>query len=140
MANSKVSSGEGFGRSDRKRFTITTGHNGTDVFRLDLGRPYAYLVIRIEDCSGFSSSASLSARVANDDSPAQAMCDLYELNDPNTIWSKSVPVTAVTCSFVLTHAFGARYIQFITSNNCEGTVNIDVYGYDPSVINTPGGI
>lgn len=139
MANSKVGIGEGFGRSDRKRFTIPSGATGSGVFRIDLARPYAYHVIRIENCAGFATNATLSVKAANDDSPAQTMCDVYENNDPSTLWSKSVPVTG-TCTFVLTHTFGARYLQFISSLATDADVHIDVYGYDPSVINSPSGV
>lgn len=139
MANSKVGIGEGFGRSDRKRFTIPSGATGSGVFRIDLVRPYAYHVIRIENCTGFATGATLSVKSANDDSPAQTMCDVYENNDPSTLWSKSVPVTG-TCTFVLTHTFGARYLQFISSLATDADVHIDVYGYDPSVINSPSGV
>lgn len=134
MANLKVSSGDGYGRSDRKTFTIPSGATGSGVFRVDFDRPYAYFVIRIEDCGGFATNTTLSAQVANDDSPAQTMCDLYENNDPSTLWSKSVPVTdGSTCQFLLTHAFGSRYIKFIASLNTTADVNIYVYGYDPAV-------
>lgn len=139
MANSKVSIGEGFGRSDRTRFTIPNGTTGSAVFRVDLNRPYAYHVIRIEDCTGFATNATLSCQVANDDSPAQTMCDLYEINDPSTKWTKSVPTTGAI-QFALTHSFGSRYLKFISSLNTDADVNIDIYGYDPSVINTPSGI
>lgn len=139
MANSKVGQGEGFGRSDRARYIIPSGQTGSSVFRVDLGRPYAYHVVRIENCTGFATGATISCQTANDDSPAQAMCDLYELNDPSTLWSKSVPVTG-TCTFVLTHTFGARYLKFISSLATDANVNIDIYGYDPGAINTPSGV
>lgn len=139
MANSKVGRGDGFGRSDRVRFTIPNGATGASVFRIDLARPYAYHVIRIEDCTGFATNATISAQVANDDVPAQTMCDLYELNDPSTKWTKSVPTTGAI-QFTLTHAFGSRYIKFISSLNTDAIVNIDVYGYDPVVINSTNGI
>lgn len=142
MANLKVGSGEGYGRSDRTRFTIPSGQTGSGIFRIDLNRPYAWLLIRIEDCGGFDTNSLLSAQTANDDSPAQAMCDLYELNDPSTKWSKAVPTSnGATLSFALTHAIGARYIKFISSVATTADVNIDVYGYDPSVsIGSPSGV
>jgi len=125
MANLKVGSGEGYGRSDRKTFTIPSGVTGSGVFRVDFDRPYAWFMIRIEDCGGFVTSTTIKCQTANDDSPAQTLTDLYEINDPGTLWSKTVPVAnGDTCSFVLTHAIGARYMKFVTSLNTTADVNI----------------
>lgn len=139
MANAKAAIQQGYGRSDRHRFTIPSGETGADVFRLDLGRPYGFHVIRIEDCTGFQANTTISAKVANDDTPAQLMCTLCEANEPNITWSKSVPTTGAI-QFILTHAFGARYISFLLNQNSDGIVNIDVYGYDPTFINQSGGV
>ena len=139
MANAKAAIQQGYGRSDRARFTIPSGSTGANVFRVDLGRPYAFHVIRIEDCTGFQEGTTISAKVANDDTPAQLMCTLCEANEPNITWSKAVP-TSGAIQFILTHAFGARYISFLLNQNSDGIVNIDVYGYDPTFINQSGGV
>lgn len=139
MANAKSSIQQGYGRSDRHRFTIPNGATGVNVFRLDLLRPYSFHIIRIEDCSGFQAGTTISAKVANDDTPAQLMCTLCEANEPNITWSKDVPITG-SIQFILSHAFGARYISFLLNQNSDGIVNIDVYGYDPTFINTSTGL
>jgi len=139
MANAKAASQQGYGRSDKRTFTIPAGQNGSNVFRIDLTRPYAFHLIRIEDCSGFAANTNLSVKVANDDTPAQCMCDLKEINEPNITWSKAMPTTG-RIQFLLTHAFGTRYMQFITSENTSADVEIDVYGYDPTLINVSGGV
>lgn len=139
MANAKSSIQQGYGRSDRHRFTIPNGATGVNVFRLDLGRPYAFHVIRIEDCTGFQANTTISAKVANDDTPAQLMCTLCEANEPSITWSKTMP-TSGAIEFMLTHAFGARYISFLLSQNSDGIINIDVYGYDPTFLNSSGGV
>lgn len=120
----------GYLRSERHRFTIPSGATGIGVERLDLGKPYSFFVIRVEDCSGFTSS--LSAKVGNDDNPAQILCDLYEINDPSTKWTKTPPTTGAI-QFTLSHAFGTRYIQFVTGGNTDSEVNIDIWGYDPTI-------
>lgn len=139
MADTRAALQQGYGRSNRARFTIGNGATGADVFRVDLGRPYGFHVIRIEDCTGFQANTTISAKVANDDTPAQLMATLHEANEPNIIWSKDVPTTGAI-QFVLTHAFGARYISFLLNQNTDGIVNIDVYGYDPTFLNTSGGV
>jgi len=139
MADAKAGNSQGFGRSDRKRFTIPNGATGVNVFRLDLGRPYGFHVIRIEDCTGFQAATTMSVKVANDDTPAQLMATLTEINEPGITWSKTMP-TSGAIQFVLTHAFGARYISFLLSQNSDGIINIDVYGYDPTFINSSGGV
>lgn len=120
----------GYLRSDRQRFTIPNGANGSAITRLDMGKPYSYFVIRVENCSGFTSALTL--KVANDDNPAQTLCDLYEVNDPSIKWSKTPPTTGAI-QFALTHAIGSRYLQFVTVSNTDAEVNIDVWGYDPIV-------
>lgn len=139
MASALAGISQGFGRSDRKRFTIPNAATGVNVFRLDLGRPYAFLVVRIEDCTGFQSATTMSAKVATDDNPAQLMATLCEANEPSITWSKTMPTTGAI-QFTLTHAFGARYISFLLSQNSDAQINIDVYGYDPTFINSSGGV
>lgn len=120
----------GYLRSDRQRFTIPNGVTGVNVERLDMGRPYAFFVIRIEDCSGFT--GTLSLKVGNDTDVAQTLADLYEINDPSTKWTKTPPTTGAI-QFILSHAFGTRFLQFVCSSNTDAEVNIDVWGYDPAV-------
>ena len=139
MADAKSSMSQGYGRSDRARFTIGNAATGVNVFRVDLGRPYAFHVIRIEDCTGFQAATTMSAKVANDDTPAQLMATLCEANEPSLTWSKTMPTTGAI-QFILTHAFGARYISFLLSQNSDGIINIDVYGYDPTFIQSSGGV
>lgn len=139
MADSRVPKEAGFGRSERFVYTIPSGTNGDSVFRLDLLRPYSFVVVRVEDCAGFNNSGStISALVALDDLPEQVMATLKETNDPSTTWSKSVPLTGAM-QFALTHCFGSRYIKFTTSANTDANVNFHIWGYDPLVIDTDNG-
>lgn len=137
MANSKVPNFSGYGVSDEMTFTIPTGGTGSTIERIDFGRPYAFYVIRIEDCSRIAATTTMRAQGATNDYPQQALCDLYELNSPATRWVSGNLPTSGTLMFALTHAFGCRYLKFILSNAASGgDVVLKIRGFDPSAIDT----
>lgn len=122
----------GFGRSDEKTFTIASGADGGEVAAVDLGRNYAFIVVKCEDCSNIPSTTSLSAEVGYD--TADTLCDLYEQDDPSTEWSKGNLPTSGTLGFLLNHAAGAQRIRLKLSNNASGgNVVFKVYGWDGGV-------
>ncbi len=120
----------GFGRSDAKSVTIPTGNNGGNLEALNLGRNYAYLVIKCSNLTGIQASTSLTAQVAYDDS--DALCTLYERDDPATQWSKTLP-TSGSAAFCLVHALGAQKIKLGLSKNTTAAVTFTVYGFAESV-------
>jgi len=118
----------GFGRSNLRTATIASGGTGSNA--IDFGRGHAVYVVKIEDCAGFTDAATLRALVGFEE--GVALADLYEANDPATIWSKDTP-TSGTCAFVLTHAFGAQFLQFVASAAASQAISIKVWGFDPVV-------
>jgi hypothetical protein len=62
-----------------------------------------------------------------------ALADLYEANSPNIIWTRDTP-TSGTCAFVLHHAFGAQFLQFVASVAASQAITIKVWGFDPVVV------
>ncbi len=119
----------GFLGSSVKLYTIGNGTDGSAAEK-DLGRNYAFLRIRCEDCSNIPDSTTLSLWTKVN--PTDAFCELYEINDPSTKWSKGVPTTG-TLDFVVSHAFGTKYIRLDLSANVVGDVVFQIYGFDPVV-------
>ena len=117
--------------SGEKTFTIANAADGSLVTPVDLGTPFKVIGIVCEDCSNIAAASNLADQVAMDGGSTYS--DLYEENDPSTIWSKgTLPVTG-TLAFVLTHAFGARQIRLILSNNTDGEVVFSIFGLDGHV-------
>lgn len=122
----------GWGRSDVQTFTIPASADGSGVDAIDLERNYAFIVVKCEDCSNIPSSTSLSFEVGYDNS--DTLCDLYEQDDPSTIYSKGDLPTSGTLAFLLNHAAGAQRLRPVLSNNASGgSVVFKVYGWDGGV-------
>lgn len=132
MAKDRVTANDvGYGRSAKQTITIPNGATGSGLYA-NLGRNYAYIVVRCTDCSNIAASTNLSALVAYDEN--ETMCTLYERDDPSTAWSKGSLPTSGTLSFVLVHALGAQFISLVLSNAASGgSVVFEVYGIAESI-------
>lgn len=129
---SEVAPNVGFGRSDGKVYRINSLEGNAS--RVDLQRPYAFIVICCEDAAGIAANTTMTCKVSPDD--GVALMDVYEQNDPDTLWSKAIPATG-TFYFMLTHAFGAKFVQPILDIATTAEVTMLIYGYDSAVINQP---
>lgn len=124
----------GYGRSEQGDLTVESGETlSTDT--LDFGRSYFVFVIRIPNCSGIDADTAMrlkSAIFAGTD-----LCDVYEANEAALRWSKgALPITG-SVSVLLTHLFGARYLQIDLSVMTTGDVAFEVVAFDDSVGDVP---
>lgn len=119
----------GFGRSAVQSYTLTTGQTSTE--RVDLGRPYAFILITCENMAGINSACALRLNVSPDENIP--MLNMYEQNEPATLWSKgSLPVSG-TWSCFIPHAFGQRFIQPVLTVAADATITFKVWGFDPII-------
>lgn len=119
----------GFGMSEVKTYVIPNG--ATSGKQIDLGRPYAFIVIMCDDMAGVA-SGSLRLNV----SPADGipLHNLYEQNSA-TIWSSGTLPTSGTYSTLVTHAFGMRFIQPVLTANSDTELTFKIIGFDPVIRN-----
>ena len=129
---SEVEKNVGFGRSDGKTYTVLSGTGQSE--QIDLERPFAFIVVYCDDATNIAANTTMTMQV----SPEHGinLCDVYEQNDPNTQWSKAIPASGTFC-FLLTHAFGARFVKPILNTATDGDVTFTIFGYDPTVVNQP---
>ena len=122
----------GWGRSDIHTFTIPNGNTGANIGNLNLGRNYAYIIVRCDDCQYIAQATTLGITTAMDEN--QQMNSVYELaNNTLTLMAPALPNTG-SMRFLLTPAFGAQYISFTLSANASGgNVVFTVYGIAESV-------
>lgn len=121
----------GFGRSDAKTFTIPSGADGSEVAALDLGRNYAFIVVKCADCSGIPATTTMTALAGYADN--DTLCDVYEKDDPSTQWSGGNLPTSGTLAFLLVHAAMAQRLQFVLSQVTTDDVVFEVYGMEAGV-------
>lgn len=99
-------------------FTIGNGADGSAVAPADLGANYKAIIIRCADCQYIPATTTMGLELSED--AADTMCDMYEANDPGTIWvSDNLPTTG-TLRVVITHAFMARRVRIVLSGNSTG--------------------
>jgi len=111
------------------QITIANGQTISDI--ADLERPYAFIGIASADLTGVN-AANMTARVGIQDNTA--LFDLYEANDPATVWSVAPPDGAnATMYFILSHAMGARFIELTLSAITTAAVTFDIFGIDQAV-------
>ena len=104
---------------ERQTFTIASAATGSAVAAADLVYGYEKVVVRCENCQYIQAATNLSVQVGMDSD--DTLCDLYELNSPQTKWAKGdLPSSAVTLLFVLDHPVGIRRIRFILSKAASG--------------------
>ena len=107
------------------QITIANGQTVSDI--ADLERSYAFIAIASADLAGVDTNATMTAQIGLQESTA--LFDLYEVNDPTTIWSKDPPLTG-TMYFILSHAMGARFIQLTLDVITTADVTFDIFGID----------
>lgn len=120
----------GYGNSDLSTFTIGNGADGSAVAPVDLGRQYAFIVIRCEDVSNAASpSDTLAIKVSvGEGDPVLAV------KDDNGAVTHLMDTEFHRPLFVGV----ARRVQLVLSANASGgSVVIEVYGIDAAVV---GGI
>lgn len=128
MAGNEAPKGAGFGQSTLKTASIANGQ--TTHSPIDMGRQYAIFVVRCEDASNVAATTALTIEAA--DLPGDAMCFIYDDNDPGNKWSKGNLPTSGTLRFRLDDAWGARYLRFTLSAAASGgSVVFKVRGFDP---------
>jgi len=120
--------GVGFRATDAIEETIADGTDGTGNAAVDLGANFKVIGVVCEDCQFIQAATDMNAGVAFD--PNGALCDLYEQDDPSTLWDPgAIPATG-TMAFILTHAFGARKIRFTLSLPASGgDVVLRIFGF-----------
>jgi len=124
----------GYGITNTIDTSIKAG--GTVSDELDFGRPYFVFVIRIPDCQYISAATDMSLLTAT--YPGTTMCEVYETNDPSIAWAKGALPVADTLSVLITHAFGARFMQIVFSVvTGAGVTPIEVIALDPAVGDVP---
>lgn len=122
----------GWGRSDKQIFSIPDGATGANVAPVDLGRNYAYVVIKCTDAQRIQATTTLGAQVGYD--ADDALVDLYEQNNPGTKWASGNLPTSGTFGCLLVHAFGAQRVRLVLSKAASGgAVPFEVYGIAESV-------
>ena len=117
----------GFYATEYYTYTIPSGDDGTAAPELVLPANFKIIGIVCEDCDGIQAATAMQAQVAFDLN--SALCDLYEQDDPSTLWSQgNLPATG-TLAFVLTHTFGSRKIRLILTNPTTQEVVFKIYGF-----------
>lgn len=121
----------GWGRSDKFTITIASGDKGAGSGNIDLGRNYAYLIIRCTSCANIPAATTLALTGALDEN--ETMCSIYELaNNTLTLLAPTLP-TSGSMQFLCTPAFGVQYLHLQLSQNVTGTTVFEVYGIAESV-------
>lgn len=122
----------GWGRSDKQAFSIPDGETGANVAAVDLGRNYAYVVVKCTDAQYIQAVTTLGAQIGYD--ADDTLVDLYEQNDPGTKWAGGNLPTSGTFGFLLVHAFGAQRVRLVLSQAASGgAVPFEVYGIAESM-------
>lgn len=119
---------DGFVRGHQKTATISNGESETGI--IDFGRKFAYFVIACTDASQIPATTNMRAQASVTDQ--DTMCDLYEMNNPQTQWSKGDLPTSGTFLFVLYHALGCQRLNLGLTNPATGPVPFVIYGMDAS--------
>jgi hypothetical protein len=106
--------------------TIPLGADGSNLDAVDLGRRYESVMIMSEDSSGLAAGTTMKLRV----SPRESIdpLPLYELNSPNTEYSKALPDSANGFAVVVTHLTGSRYVKPILSAVTDAAVTLKFMG------------
>lgn len=111
-------------------FTIPNGTDGSAVTPITLPANCRVIGVCCPDCTGFAASTAMSAEICFDNEASSPMYDLYEQDDPSTVWSQGDLPTTGTLAFILTHAFRARRIRFVLDKNTDANIVLKVYGFD----------
>jgi len=104
--------------SAQQVFTIANGANGSAVTPADLGANYRVVIIRCEDCQYIPATTTMALELG--ESGADTVCEMCEIDAPDTIWTSGNLPTSGTLRAVLTHAFGCRRVRVVLSKNSTG--------------------
>lgn len=109
-------------------FTIGAAATGAAVDPLDLGRRYAFLLVRVADAQYIQAATTMTAQVGAESD--DTMIALYRAGASGAWQSGTLP-TSGGFQFLLADAFGVRRIRFVLSQNSgAGSVAFRVYGLD----------
>lgn len=124
-----VPSNVGFGMSEVQTYVIPNLQ--TSGTQIDLGRPYAFIILMCANMTGVA-SGQLRLNV----SPAEGipLHALYEQNSA-TIWQSGTLPTSGTFTTLVTHAFGMRFIQPVLTANSDAQLTFKIIGFDPIIRN-----
>jgi len=122
-----VNTKAGFGRSNPQTYTILSGQTSSE--RVDLGRPYAFIIITCENMGGIASGNLFLNVLPEESIPLHRV---YEQNSA-TAWNSGTLPTSGTYYTLITHAFGARFVQIVLSVAADADITFKVWGYDPVV-------
>ena len=128
---SEVPNNVGFGRSDIQSFVIPSGGTGVNQPRVDLGRPYAFVIIMCANMTGVASGNMFLNVSPEEGIPLHRV---YEQNSA-TAWNTGTLPTSGTFYMLCTHAFGARFVQPVLSVASDAELTFKILGYDPTVVN-----
>ena len=117
-----------FVRSLPKIFTIGSGVTGSVVTPVSFKAPYKAVLVECTNADGIDASTDLTAQVGYNE--GGTMVDLYEQDDPGTIWTASTIPATGTFGFILTHAFGVWRVRFILSKVSTADVVLTIRGLD----------
>jgi hypothetical protein len=109
----------GFGISSKHPFIIPNAATGANVAAVDLGRVYAWVVIRISSTAGIPGGRTLTIHVGMESDDT-----LVALSDDN------LPLAADATGQHVIFVGGARRIRLVLSGNTNAIATIDVYGID----------
>jgi hypothetical protein len=113
-------------RGECLAYVIPNGETSGPV--IDLYHNYRVISIQIERGTPIPSSTNMEALV---DWGCGLMVALYEQDDPETQWVKTLPnFSQGSCGFILTHTFGIRQIRFALSNPTTGDATFFIMGHD----------
>lgn len=122
-----VPSNVGFGMSDVKTYTIA--NVATVGEQVDLGRPYAFILIM---CANMTGIASGQLRLKGSPAEGIPLHDIYEQNTA-TLWGSGTLPTTGTYSVFVTHAFGMRFLQPYLTANSDAALTFKIIGFDPII-------
>jgi len=107
-------------------FTVPAGATGSSVEPAELGGNYQAVLVKCDDCAGIAATTSMTAQVGF--AGSDAVCDLYEQDNPSTKWSKGALPESGTLVFLLAHAAGARRVRLILSKAVTADVVFSIIG------------
>jgi len=124
MINPQNNDTVGFGLSPKGSVTIESGGTGEGSTPVDLGANYAFLTVRIVDCSGIPSGATIVFDVAPDTD--ESMCRLY---DDGVEYSITLPSSG-SFQQLIRVSMPARRVRPTLSANVTSDTEIGFYGSD----------
>jgi hypothetical protein len=112
----------GYGMSSKLQFVIPNGATGVAVDAVDLGRHYAWVIIRITSATGIAAAATLAVHLG-----------MEAADTPIVLSDDNLPLTADAIGHHLLFVGGARRVRLVLSAVTTGEVTIDIWGADAAV-------